>query len=85
MPDYPNQIVRISPKFPTDWDYASLSLPDFSINFQERGLVSEYEIRLKKAAKQLWEIPVKTSKVVKVTLMVRMYLIQWYLGCHAVF
>ena len=68
LPDYPNQIVRISPKFPTDWDYASLSLPDFSINFQERGLVSEYEIRLKKAAKQLWEIPVKTSKVVKVTL-----------------
>lgn len=43
-PDAINDTLTIKPGFPTDWNYASLHLPDIKFDYQQKGSVSNYSV-----------------------------------------
>ncbi|HTN19982.1 MAG TPA: DUF4450 domain-containing protein [Pelobium sp.] len=43
-PDAINDTLTIKPGFPTDWNYASLHLPDIEFDYQQKGSVSNYSV-----------------------------------------
>lgn len=47
-PDYPKNEVNISPSFPSDWNHASISIPDVTINYKRTENEINYEVALKK-------------------------------------
>jgi hypothetical protein len=63
-PDYPNGLVRIEPTFPAGWDRASIQTPDFALEFKG----TTYKLALTKPAKVNFGIPVRASKVKRVTV-----------------
>lgn len=67
-PDYPNGTVTINPQFPSGWEYASLVLPDFSIDFKQDMTTLQYTFELAKEAEMDIRIPVRCSDVKQVTL-----------------
>lgn len=63
-PDYPNGRVLIAPLFPTDWNYASISLPDFALDFNRVGGKSVYRVEILNEADMVFELPVLGTKIV---------------------
>ena len=63
-PDYPNGLVRIESTFPASWDYASITTPDFALDFK----ATTYKLALTKPAKVNFGIPVRARKVNRVTV-----------------
>ena len=45
-PDAMNGRVDIRPGFPSDWNHASISHPDFSLSFKRDGLIDSYRLSL---------------------------------------
>ncbi len=68
QPDYPNGKVRVAPQFPTEWDNASLELPDFQVAFERTGGKYSYSVKLKKATNIELFLPVQTDEVKEVTV-----------------
>lgn len=62
-PDYPNGNVSFSPSFPDSWNYASISLPDFKLNFNTDENVAKYNVEILRNAKIKFKLPVNTSEV----------------------
>jgi hypothetical protein len=58
-PDYPNNIVRIEPSFPSTWDRASIKTPAFSLQFKDQT----YKLELARAAAVKFGLPVRAKKV----------------------
>ncbi len=67
-PDYTNDIVEISPQFPSGWDHASITTPDMSIAYRRNGTGTDFKVTLAKAAPMRINIPVSTSGVQAVTV-----------------
>jgi hypothetical protein len=61
VPDYPDNVVKIAPQFPTDWDHASIKTPDMSIGFHRDGLTSQYKITLANPCAMDVELPVAAT------------------------
>ena len=66
-PDYPNGMVRISPQFPTEWNHASIELPDVKIAFDRKGNKINYSFKLAHAANIELFIPVQCDGIKNVT------------------
>jgi hypothetical protein len=67
-PDYPNGNVKIAPQFPSDWNNASIELPDVKITFDRRETKIKYAFELACAANMELLLPVlcEEIKMVKV-------------------
>jgi hypothetical protein len=68
QPDYPNGKVLIAPQFPTDWDNASIELPDVGIAFKRTEGNYSWSVKLKRAASVELFLPVQTDEVKSVTV-----------------
>lgn len=68
QPDYPNGFVNISPKFPEQWDSASIELPDIKIDFNRKGKTTTYTFELASSAKINLELPVLASQIEQVNV-----------------
>ncbi len=58
QPDYPNQLVQFSPRFPSAWDHAAFKTPDFSVDFRCKNNEVVYRFTLAKPAKTKLFLPV---------------------------
>jgi len=67
-PDYPKSEVNISPSFPSNWNHASISIPDVSITFKKAKNEIDYEIILKRDASMNLNIPIQCKSVRAVTV-----------------
>ena len=66
-PDYPNGRVKISPQFPTEWNNASIELPDVKMVFNRQGNEINYSLELASAADIELFIPVQCEEIKNVT------------------
>jgi hypothetical protein len=62
-PDYPNGEVTFAPQFPTDWNHASIKLPDFSLSYRRSSNKLDYNFAITKVAKMKIRIPVSCSNI----------------------
>lgn len=62
-PNYPKNEVVISPSFPTEWNHASIALPDFQLKFEEKSKVLSYEVQLAKVAQMKLLLPVRARSI----------------------
>lgn len=67
-PDYPNNRVNISPQFPTEWNNASIELPDVKIAFDRKGEKINYSVELASAANIELFLPVQCEEIKNVTV-----------------
>ncbi len=65
-PDYPNGKVKIAPGLPTDWDHASIELPDVKIAYKSDGNKYDYTIELVRPALMELELPVSCRDIKRV-------------------
>ena len=61
-PDYPNGVVTVAPQFPSDWDRAAITTPDFSLAYRH----GRYEVTLAKPATLRFRLPVRAAKLNRV-------------------
>ena len=61
-PDRPNNRVTIAPRFPSDWERATIKTPDFSLEFRP----GHYRITLAQPAALGLRLPVRAAKVTRV-------------------
>ena len=62
-PDYPNNKVKLCPQFPTNWDNASIALPDVKIAFTRGKDKINYSFELARAANLELLMPVQCEAV----------------------
>ena len=67
-PDLPNGIVNLNPQFPSDWNQASIEIPDAKISFNKSGKQIKYNIGLNQPATIVASIPFSSRKVKSVTV-----------------
>ena len=67
-PDYPNNQVILSPQFPTDWNKASIELPDVKIAFNRKGNIISYNFELARMANLEMLLPVQCEGIKQVTV-----------------
>ncbi len=68
IPDYPNGKVTISPQFPTEWNNASIELPDVKIAFNRKGNKINYSFELAHTANLELLLPVQSDGIRMVTV-----------------
>ncbi len=68
VPDYPDNLVKFAPQFPSDWDHASLKTPDFSLNYQRDGATIHLKLTVAHAAPLEVQVPVSTRGIKAVTV-----------------
>lgn len=62
-PDYPNGKVKLSPQFPTDWNDASIEVPDVKIEFHHKGSKINYHFELAHTANMEILLPIMSDEV----------------------
>jgi len=67
-PDYPNGKVKLSPQFPTEWNNASIELPDIKIAFDRQGNKINYSFELARAANLELLLPLQCEEIRNVTV-----------------
>ncbi|MCL5098311.1 MAG: DUF4450 domain-containing protein [Candidatus Omnitrophica bacterium] len=67
-PDYPNDLVRIRPAFPSSWPRASIRTPDFTFDYRQAGRIDGYKLTLARAAEVEFRLPVRAERVRRITL-----------------
>lgn len=67
-PDYPNNVVRVAPRFPAEWDNASIRTPDFSLAYKRADNATTLRLGLVRPAPVQLRLPVSTSRVTRVTV-----------------
>ncbi|MBK8857364.1 MAG: DUF4450 domain-containing protein [Opitutaceae bacterium] len=67
-PDYPNGIVHLRPAFPSTWPRASITTPDFALNFVQADGCDRYQVSLTRPAALHLQLPVRAGKIHRVTL-----------------
>jgi len=63
VPDYPNEVVKIAPQFPSQWDHASIQTPDVTLKYARDGASSRISISLAHACAMDVQLPVSTKAV----------------------
>ncbi len=66
--DNMDDIIRIEPGFPNDWDHASLELVDISLNYTRRGNQEIFNISSDRAEKKVFRIPMRSTALEAVML-----------------
>lgn len=66
-PDYPNNLVRFRPAFPSAWEKASIRTPDYSLTYQQEGNIDRYDLTLTRPSHTECLLPVRAEKVLAVT------------------
>ena len=66
-PDYPNNLVRLSPQFPAEWNRARLETSDFSLRYTRRGHTTTLAVELTRPAQLEICIPVCAKEIISVT------------------
>lgn len=66
QPDYPNQSVVFSPQFPTDWNHASIEIPDVKISFKRADQEYNYQVHLAHRANLTLNLPVSSGSIEEV-------------------
>jgi hypothetical protein len=67
-PDYPNHKVKLSPQFPTDWNNASIELPDVKMAYNRQGNKINYSFELARAARIELLLPVQCDEIKNVSI-----------------
>jgi hypothetical protein len=67
-PDYPNNLVRVAPHFPAEWDRASLRTPDFSLAYERADTRTTLHLGLTRPAPVQLRLPVSTTRVTRITV-----------------
>ena len=67
-PNYPLGIVTCAPQFPDDWDSANLETLEFKLEFWSASGESTYALRLTRAARVRWILPLLCERILEVTL-----------------
>lgn len=67
-PDYPNQSVEFSPQFPTEWNHASIAIPDVKIYFKRVEQDYNYRVDLSSTANLTMNLPVYADNIENVTV-----------------
>ncbi len=67
-PDYPNNLVRLAPSFPSAWTRAAIRTPDFSLSYRQEGETDLYQLTLTQSATVEFRVPVRANKVKHVTV-----------------
>lgn len=62
-PDYPNGKVTISPQFPTDWNNASIEIPDVKIAFNRKDQQVNYTFELAREANLELRLPIQCEGI----------------------
>ena len=65
-PDYPAGVVRIQPALPSNWDHASLQVPDVTISYRREPDGDSYRVRLARPARLVFRLPIRADRVVAV-------------------
>ena len=63
-----DDVIRIAPGFPNDWDHASLSLKDISLNYTRKGNAEVFTISTERKEKKLVRIPMRSADIEAVLL-----------------
>ena len=58
-----DECVMIAPNFPSDWDHASLTLKDISLNYNRTGSMETYDIYCDRTDKKCIRIPMISSYI----------------------
>ena len=67
-PNYPQGVVTCAPQFPDDWDSASITTPEFKLEFRSDSGESTYHLHLTRAARVRWVLPLLCERILEVTL-----------------
>jgi len=62
-PDYPNEIVRIHPAWPSAWPRAAIVTPDFSLDYQQGETTEAYHLSLSRPARMEFLLPVRALSI----------------------
>lgn len=76
-PDYPNGKVQIAPQFPSDWNNASIELPDVKIAFERKENKNSYVVQLARKGNIELLLPVQCNEIKNV--MVNGKKVKWEL------
>ncbi len=68
LPDYPNNKVKIAPRFPSAWNNASIELPDVKIAFTRNREKVNYSIKVTKPADMELLLPVQVTEIKSLVL-----------------
>lgn len=66
-PDYPNNLVSITPQFPEDWDHARIQTPDVGLRFRRDGNTFTLEVNLTREAPLEINLPLCAHAITSVT------------------
>ena len=67
-PDYPNNIIRIAPQFPSTWNHAAIKTPDVALRYQSTSATVKLTITPARLAPLDVRLPVRMGKVREVWL-----------------
>ncbi|MFA4945615.1 MAG: hypothetical protein WC789_13065 [Lentisphaeria bacterium] len=83
QPDYPNEIVRVMPAFPSAWDHASIKTPDYALSYKREANSDRYTVSLTRPARMQLRLPVRatTVKAVMVNGKAATWKIEPWAGC----
>lgn len=82
-PDYPNNIVRIAPTFPSTWPSALIRTTDFTLSYRQNGENEVYHVTLTKPATIAFRVPIRAKKIRSVTIngVEAKWSIEPWIGC----
>jgi hypothetical protein len=67
-PDYPNDVVNLSPQFPAAWDHASIKTPDMAMHFERLGDTISLDIQLTRRSPTNLRVPIRAENIASVTV-----------------
>jgi hypothetical protein len=67
-PDYPNGVVNISPRFPAEWNEASIKTPDVTLGFERADGKITLRVELAREAAMAVRLPVRAGHVDSVVI-----------------
>ena len=68
QPDYPFGKVLVAPRFPADWDKASIKNPDAAISYERRNHTWTLAVRLQRDVALTVDLPVRATAITGVTV-----------------
>ncbi|MEI6238975.1 MAG: DUF4450 domain-containing protein [Planctomycetia bacterium] len=67
-PDRPNDLVTIAPQFPTEWDDAALSHPEFRLDYRREGNTQRLTVELQRESALELQLPFRAAALESVSL-----------------
>ncbi|WP_435132136.1 DUF4450 domain-containing protein [Formosa sp. A9] len=84
VPNAIDEILTITPGFPSDWDVASLDIPNVSVDFERKQNVSAYRIKPNFESKMKLKLVLNVEKTSIEKVTVNGKSVQWLVDTNAV-